>query len=326
MQGTTSGDTAIRTRIAPTPSGFLHLGNVLSFAVTTALAEEMNARILLRIDDMDGQRVTREYVQDIFDTLDFLDIPWHEGPANYREYKTEYSQLHRMGLYREALRQLDESGKIFACTCSRAEISRQSANGSYPGNCRDKKLAADIPDSSWRLRTLPSGTLEVKTARNGIVGTSLPRSMHDFIVRRRDGLPSYQLASLVDDLHYGIRLIVRGEDLWESTLAQLYLADTLGHAAFRIPLQVSPAAAAPGTGRGPFSAGPGIFRETVFHHHRLLTGHKGRKLSKSAGDISIRYLRKQGKKPREIYALTGSMLGCREPVKDRQSLAAALSH
>lgn len=323
MQDDTSGNQVIKTRIAPTPSGFLHLGNVLSFAITAALAEEMKAKILLRIDDLDSKRVTREYVQDIFDTLDFLGIPWDEGPANYQEFKAGYSQLHRMDLYREALRQLLEHGRIFACICSRAEISRQSTDGSYPGSCRDKNIAADTPDTSWRLRTLSPETLEVKTARNGVVNAGLPPFMHEFIVRRRDGLPSYQLASLIDDLHYGIRLVVRGEDLWDSTLAQLYLASAL-EAAFSIPRRVS--STEPGAHRtGPqlFGSAPEIFKQTVFHHHRLLTGHNGRKLSKSAGDISVRYLRRQGKKPSEVYALIGSMLGCREPVKNRRALAAA---
>ncbi|RQP14538.1 MAG: tRNA glutamyl-Q synthetase, partial [Parapedobacter sp.] len=85
----------IRTRIAPTPSGYLHLGNVFSFALTAALAKRSGAQILLRIDDLDYTRVKREYVEDIFHTLEFLKIPWHEGPRNYREYKQTYSQTYR---------------------------------------------------------------------------------------------------------------------------------------------------------------------------------------------------------------------------------------
>src|SRR3546814_5255566 len=89
-----------KTPIAPTPSGFLHLGNVLSFSLTAGLAAKMNARIVLRIDDLDRERVRKRYVQDIFDTLDFLEISWHEGPANFGEYQREHSQLHRLDLYR----------------------------------------------------------------------------------------------------------------------------------------------------------------------------------------------------------------------------------
>src|SRR5579863_6846848 len=105
-----------KTRIAPTPSGFLHLGNVLSFAITAAIAEKTGAKILLRIDDLDRDRVNREYVEDIFDTLNFLQIPWDEGPRNYKEYESEYSQLYRMDLYQVALQQLKDSGQVFACT------------------------------------------------------------------------------------------------------------------------------------------------------------------------------------------------------------------
>ena len=95
-----------KTRIAPTPSGFLHLGNVLSFGITAALARKHGAKILLRIDDLDRTRINKQYVQDIFDTLNFLEIPWDEGPRNIKEYEDSYSQLHRMGVYQEALEQL----------------------------------------------------------------------------------------------------------------------------------------------------------------------------------------------------------------------------
>src|SRR4051794_39214952 len=94
-----------KTRFAPTPSGFLHLGNILSFAITAALAAQAKAKILLRIDDFDMQRTNKLYVQDIFDTLNFLEIPWDEGPRNMAEYEEEYSQLHRMDIYRRALQQ-----------------------------------------------------------------------------------------------------------------------------------------------------------------------------------------------------------------------------
>ena len=92
-----------KTRIAPTPSGYLHLGNVLSFALTAALARRAGAAILLRIDDLDRERVSRDYVEDIFETLRFLGIPWDEGPRDFSEYERVWSQLHRLRLYREAL-------------------------------------------------------------------------------------------------------------------------------------------------------------------------------------------------------------------------------
>ncbi|WP_431214676.1 glutamate--tRNA ligase family protein [Puia sp. P3] len=130
-----------KTRIAPTPSGFLHLGNVVSFVRTVGLAKSFGARILLRIDDMDRERVVPEYVQDIFDVLNFLELPWEEGPRNVKEFEREWSQVHRMGMYREALEDLREKGDVFACSCSRAKVMRDSPDGVYAGTCRDKELS-----------------------------------------------------------------------------------------------------------------------------------------------------------------------------------------
>ncbi len=126
-----------RTRIAPTPSGYLHLGNVLSFALTAALARRSGASILLRIDDLDRERVSREYVEDIFETLNFLGIPWDEGPRNVGEYERAWSQVHRLGMYREALERLRERRKVFACDCSRSTAiagkSGRRISGDVPG-------------------------------------------------------------------------------------------------------------------------------------------------------------------------------------------------
>src|ERR1700741_3831562 len=141
-----------KTRIAPTPSGFLHLGNVLSFAITASIAEKNKAKMLLRIDDLDRDRVNKQYVQDIFDTLNFLEIPWDEGPKNIREYEQEYSQVHRTDIYMAGLQQLKESGNLFACSCSRADVLRLSPDSIYPGTCLDKQIPLDAENVSWRVR------------------------------------------------------------------------------------------------------------------------------------------------------------------------------
>jgi glutamyl-tRNA synthetase len=261
----------IRTRIAPTPSGFLHLGNVLSFVVTV----EMGDSVLLRIDDMDRERVLDIYVQDIFDTLHFLDIPWDEGPRDIDEYKRVYTQVHRLGLYREALDRLRASGAVFACTCSRSQLH----GGVYPGICRDKGLPLDAEGVSWRLRTDPGQELCVRTPA-GVIRATLPSDVRDVVVRRKDGFPAYQLASLVDDLHYRMDLIVRGEDLWSSTLAQQYIALVLGEKRFQ---------------------------DILFYHHPLIVDAAGQKLSKSAGGTSIQALRKEGYTASEIYKLIGRL-------------------
>ena len=274
-----------KTRIAPTPSGFLHLGNALSFAITAALAKKTTAKTLLRIDDLDRERVDKAYVQDIFDTLHFLEITWDEGPNNLGEYETQFSQLHRMDIYREALQQLKDNGHVFACTCSRTQVLRDSPDGAYPGTCRDKALPLDTKNASWRLHTTAAKQLSVKTLEGTTIQAGLPPSMQEFVVRKRDGFPAYQLTSVMDDLYYGVDLIVRGEDLWPSTLAQLYLASLLGQDSFL---------------------------NNTFYHHPLLEASPGEKLSKSAGATSIQHLRKQGKHTSDIYTLMAGMPGIEE--------------
>jgi glutamyl/glutaminyl-tRNA synthetase len=284
-----------KTRIAPTPSGYLHLGNILSFSLTAALAKKTGATILLRIDDLDRERVMPEYVQDIFDTLNYLELPWDEGPADAAEFFGEWSQVHRLGLYREALQRLSDSGAVFACTCSRSQVLHAGPGGAYPGTCRDRGLPLTMPDTSWRLRTPETVSLTYKSYPDGVIVTRLlPVSMRDPVVRKKDGFPAYQLTSPIDDLHFGIDLIVRGADLLASTLAQLYLSGVLGM---------------PGLG------------DATFFHHALLRASSGEKLSKSAGDTSIRYLRGQGWKPAAIYGSIAARMGCSEPARDWKELA-----
>lgn len=286
-----------KTRLAPTPSGFLHLGNILSFAITSSLAVKAGARILLRIDDIDRERTDRRYVEDIFDSLRFMNIPWDEGPINFEEFQREYSQLHRMDLYRKAVEDLRATGQLFACECSRTDIARASvAQGNpegphdysaaiYPGTCRSKMIPLDQPAVAWRLRTDPAADLHP--------------SMRDFIVKRKDGFPAYQLTSLVDDRYFGVDGIIRGEDLLPSTQAQLYLSHLLPE-----PNR---------TGRS--------FSNNYFYHHLLLPDPAGGKLSKSAGATSIQFLRKEGEDPAAIYTMIGEMLGSALPIKDFNELA-----
>jgi len=284
-----------KTRLAPTPSGFLHLGNIFSFAITAAMAKRTNAKIVLRIDDFDLERTNKLYVQDIFDTLNFLEIPWDEGPRNLQEYESEYSQLHRMDIYRSALQQLKEAGKIFACTCSRAQVHANPANYGYLGTCRNKNISLEAANTCWRLFTDDATGLDIKTFPGTVVKTRLPADMKDFIVRRKDGIPAYQLISILDDVHFGIDLVVRGEDLWSSTLAQHYLSLLLGQ---------------------------DTCQDVTFYHHPLLIGQDGSKLSKSEGATSVYYLRKQNKKPAYIYSAIAKI---RDVAKDWQSLAAMMN-
>lgn len=268
-----------RTRLAPTPSGYLHLGNVLSFALTAALARQSGARIMLRIDDLDRERTRAAYVADIFETLVYLDIPWDEGPMDYDAFETIYSQIHRMGLYRDALQQLRDSGAVFACDCSRSVLRHHDSAGVYTGRCKHRGLPLDGDGYCWRIDT---GNAE------------LPVDMRDFVVRKKNRMPAYQLASVVDDMHFGADLIVRGQDLVNSTAAQLFLAGKLGYQ---------------------------WFRETTVVHHTLLMADEGEKLSKSAGATSIHYLRNEGYSKTAIYQAIGQMAGLQQSISSWEDLA-----
>lgn len=286
-----------RTRLAPTPSGYLHLGNVLSFVITVALAKQTGAKILLRIDDLDRERANPLYIQDIFDTLNFLEIPWDEGPHNLQEFESEWSQLHRMPLYQEGLNRLKDNHAVFACTCSRAQIQRLSGDDIYPGTCYDQHINLNSENISWRLKTDSKTPLSVKTISGERIPAILPAAMNYFVVRKKDGYPAYQLTSLIDDIHFGVDLIIRGEDLWASTLAQHQLAGQLGAYAFT---------------------------DAAFYHHPLLMATGDRKLSKSAGDTSVHYLRTHGKKPADIYTAIASMAGFDVQVKNWEELGRLL--
>jgi glutamyl-tRNA synthetase len=263
-----------RTRIAPTPSGYLHLGNIFSFALTTQLAAQYGARVLLRIDDLDRQRADEKYIRDIFETLRFLQLHWDEGPSDEKVFTNTFSQYTRMHLYNEALDKLRRHDQVFACTCSRSEILEKSSDGAYPGTCRHKKIPLDTPNVNWRLKTETERRLQLKTLDGKTREVTLPASMQYFVVRKKDGYPAYQLASVVDDVHFNVDLIVRGLDLWESSIAQLYLASVLEAE---------------------------NFLRSTFHHHPLLTD-GDLKMSKSAGAVSIHYLRQHGVQPGDIYA------------------------
>lgn len=273
-----------KTRIAPTPSGYLHLGNVLSFAITAGLARRSGASVLLRIDDLDRERVNREYIADIFDTLNYLGIPWDEGPRNVDDFERGWSQVHRLEMYREALVRLREREKVFACDCSRSKILRQSLAGVYPGTCREKGISLESLGCCWRVRT---------------DGGGLPAEMADFVVRKKDGYPAYQLTSVIDDLHFGVDVVVRGDDLRASTAAQGWLAAQLGL---------------------------DEFKGVRFYHHGLLMAADNQKLSKSAGATSVQYLRRRGVQPAEIFSMILREMGINVAAASWEELAEAAGY
>jgi len=284
-----------RTRIAPTPSGYLHMGNVLSFAVTATLAKQTGAVTLLRIDDMDRERVQPEYIQDVFDTLGFMDIPWQEGPQNAVDFEAVWSQRYRMGLYGEALEQLRQMNAVYACACSRTQLLAVNGIG-CAGNCREKQLPLDAAQVNWRLKTDSITEVTLRTL-TGTQQQAFPAEMKDFVVRKKDGYPAYQLSSVIDDIHFGVDLIVRGKDLWQSTLAQLGLAAQLNLPAFA---------------------------SVCFVHHNLIKEEGGEKLSKSAGSTSIQYLRKQGINAEALYNSIGKLLQAEAAIHNHEDLGRAV--
>jgi len=277
-----------KTRIAPTPSGFLHIGNILSFAITVALARKSGAKVLLRIDDIDQARADKQYIKDIFDTLNFLEIPWDQGPRDAKEFEDQYSQVHRMSLYNEALKQLLDNKLVYACNCSRKQLS------GHVCHCKEQELPLEADNVSWRLTTSFNKKLAVRAYNGELTEAEFPAEMNDFIVRKKDGFPAYQLTSVIDDLYYGVDFIVRGEDLWQSTLAQHQLALFLRK---------------------------DEFKKITFYHHPLIKDAVGNKLSKSTGSTSIKYLREQGKTSVDIYNLIGNIPGTEMPVSNWAQLA-----
>ncbi len=240
-----------RTRIAPTPSGYLHAGNAVNFLLTRLLATADESDVLLRIDDLDQERVRTEYVEDIFIQLDRLSIHWDRGPRNSDEHYAYWSQQFRLPLYHGLITELRTAKAMFACTCSRANMEHCS--------CATKGTDLDEPEVTWRLH-IPGTCPVTFDDHSGPRTVDLSELMRPPVIRQRNSRPAYQVASLADDLHFGIDLIVRGEDLLPSTACQVYMAHLLGYTAFC---------------------------EARFIHHRLLTDAAGNKLSKSAGAAAL---------------------------------------
>jgi glutamyl-tRNA synthetase len=249
--------------------------------------------MLLKIDDLDQARANKAFVQDIFDTLRFLEIPWDEGPRDINEFEQGHSQLHRMALYQNALNQLAGAGKVFACTCSRKQLLSEGTC-----TCVNRRIPLTTENAAWRLITDNSCELDVKSVTGKNIRAVLPEEMQNFIVRKKDGYPAYQLTSVIDDLFFGVDLVVRGQDLWASTLAQQQLT---------------------------FVLGDNKFNDIAFYHHPLLMASDGSKLSKSSGATSIKFLRENGNTPADIFTLIAAMCGIEKRVSTWQQLGNILA-
>ncbi len=234
------------------------------------------ARLLLRIDNLDAERKRPEYVQDVFDTLHWLGLDWDEGPRTPADFEANWSQHVRMPLYEQVLEQLRQGGHLFACGKSRRDLA--DFDGDYPIEFRHQNIPLETPGVAWRIKTPVPGS------------ASIPA---DFVVRRRDGIPAYQVASVADDLHFGITHVIRGADLAPSTAAQQFLAGCLGRPEFS---------------------------QIHFLHHPLLLDAEGGKLSKSAGAAALKTWREEGRSPAEVFRSLARWLGVGAGVDSAASL------
>lgn len=270
-------------RLAPTPSGFLHLGNAVNFVLTWLLVRRAGGTLHLRIDDLDRARLRRPYLDNVFRVIDWLGIDYDYGPSGPDDFLRRYSQLLYLPDYNCVLRRLaQQPGLVYATRRSRTSPA--------------EPVPLDTPGAAWRVQVPP--TVYMATSA-GEVQVPLAAAMPDFIIRKKDGIAAYQVASVVDDLRLGTTLIVRGLDLQPSTAAQRWLAAQLPETS---------AFAAPGV-------------QVV--HHQLLHDAADHKLSKStqaSGDGGVLALPNG---PRDVYQAVAALL--RLPTEAAESPAALLA-
>ena len=203
----------IASRIAPTPSGFLHAGNAYNFILTYLLTRSVSGVLHLRIDDYDLGRYRQEFVQNIFDVLKFLELEYDKGPISVSDFERNFSFKTRSQRYENVLKKLNE---IYICECSRT-TKNAYINGIYTKICKNKNLEF-IKDKT---------TIRLSVDEGDPLGKLVAEQMGDFVIYKKDFTPAYNFASVIDDEDMGINLVVRGEDLKACTLAQRYLAKRL---------------------------------------------------------------------------------------------------
>ena len=208
-----------RGRFAPTPSGPLHLGSLLTALVSFLEARRQDGRWLLRIDDLDTTRVDAASEARILRQLEAHGLHWDEAPRRQSAHRAEYA---------DALNALDRQQLVYACECTRAVLTQNSLPGPdgavYNGACRQRKL--DWAGNSLRLR-MPGESLQFIDAGQGAQSRRLDLDLGDFVLRRRDGIFGYQLACAVDEHAQRITEVVRGADLLSSTFFQIHLMHQL---------------------------------------------------------------------------------------------------
>ena len=225
----------VRGRFAPSPSGYMHLGNLLSMLLAWLDARSLGGEMVFRMEDLDPARSKPVYIDALVEDLRWLGLDWDEGfPA------PGYAQSQRSAIYEEAFRELKRRDLVYPCWCSRAE-RLAAASAPHPGErefdsgCRCAHLsakerlalAASGRKCAWKLRC-PDQEITVHDRHYGEIVQNPARDVGDFIIRRADGVFAYQLAVSVDDLMMGITRVVRGRDLLSSAPRQKWLIETLG--------------------------------------------------------------------------------------------------
>ena len=267
----------LRTRYAPTPSGYLHIGNSWSFLLTWLWARSQGGSIHLRIDDLDSNRFRKEYLDDIFTSLEWLGFDWDTGPKNSEDFLKNYSQQRNHCEYRQALdvlmqKNLSDQLFLYTCNCTRKQLINRSESNYhatlYPKTCQYKNLPLE-PAPLWQsgkgsmslqshlaIRFSLLGDKKVFMHSHFSTETILHPSeeLGDFIIWQKNGKASYHFASVLDDERLGINFVVRGRDLLASTSGQLYLAAFLN---------------------------AHTFEKAIFFHHGLVLANSEEKISKS---------------------------------------------
>ena len=270
-----SNSSSYRGRLAPSPTGYLHLGHARTFWIAAQRARAAGGTLLLRNDDLDRARCRPEFVAAMLEDLRWLGLAW-DGPM--------ISQSERIPRYRAALERLHAARLIFPCTRSRRDVL-EAAGAPHEGGADDEPVypkefrpPADAPlpalgekiTANWRFRVPDDEAIAFHDERCGEQRAVAGRDFGDFLVWRKDDTPSYQLATAVDDAELGITEVVRGADLIQSTFRQLLLWRALGWAAPK------------------------------FHHAPLMLDERGQRLAKRHDALALRALRAQGVKPEEI--------------------------
>ena len=270
-----------RGRLAPSPTGLLHLGHARTFWIAAQRATEHGGTLILRNEDLDPQRSNAEFVRAMIEDLQWLGIRWKEGPDCGGPY-APYSQSQRREHYLKAWRQLRDGGFIYPCTCSRKDLAQAASAPNdnddepiYPGRCRSRTDATKFAEPggvNWRFRVPDGEAVGFTDLHLGRQSFVADRDFGDFVVWRRDDVPAYQLAVTADDAAMRISEVVRGADLLKSTARQLLLYRAFG------------------------------WTPPVFYHCELVLDDSGARLAKRHDALSIRHLRESGCTADEVIA------------------------